>query len=95
VLYGAFRICTQALQAGHVGFSHGFSVELHSKYSPWWFSRAVLALILGKTTNATVPNQERTKTMTINSQFPIGVMIMRHGEKPGDPNNDKDGGPNL
>jgi hypothetical protein len=33
--------------------------------------------------------------MTTNSQFPLGVIIIRHGEKPGDPNNDKDGGPNL
>ena len=33
--------------------------------------------------------------MSTNSQFPLGVMIIRHGEKPGDPNNDNDGGPNL
>ena len=28
-------------------------------------------------------------------QFPKMVMIIRHGEKPGDPDNDNDGGPNL
>jgi hypothetical protein len=33
--------------------------------------------------------------MTSNQQFPDLVMIIRHGEKPGDPNNDNDGGPNL
>jgi hypothetical protein len=33
--------------------------------------------------------------MSTNPQFPLAVMIIRHGEKPGDPNNDKDGGPNL
>ena len=33
--------------------------------------------------------------MTTNGQFPQLVMIIRHGEKPGDPNNDKDGGPDL
>jgi hypothetical protein len=33
--------------------------------------------------------------MTPNEQFPLLVMIIRHGEKPGDPDNDKDGGPNL
>jgi hypothetical protein len=33
--------------------------------------------------------------MTTNGQFPKLVMIIRHGEKPGNPNNDKDGGPNL
>lgn len=33
--------------------------------------------------------------MTTNSQFPQAVMIIRHGEKPGDPSNDSDGGPNL
>lgn len=32
--------------------------------------------------------------MTTNSPFPSAVMIIRHGEKPGDPNNE-DGGPNL
>ena len=33
--------------------------------------------------------------MTTNGQFPQLVMIIRHGEKPGNPDNDKDGGPNL
>ena len=33
--------------------------------------------------------------MTTNQQFPQVVMIIRHGEKPGDPDNDSDGGPNL
>lgn len=33
--------------------------------------------------------------MTTIEQFPSLVMIIRHGEKPGDPNNDNDGGPNL
>jgi len=33
--------------------------------------------------------------MTTNSQFPLAVMIIRHAEKPGDPGNDNDGGPNL
>ena len=33
--------------------------------------------------------------MTTSSQFPLGVMIIRHGEKPGDPENDSEGGPNL
>ncbi len=33
--------------------------------------------------------------MTTNSPFPSAVMIIRHGEKPGDPSNDNDGGPNL
>ena len=33
--------------------------------------------------------------MTTNSQFPLGVMIIRHGEKPGDPDNDTNGGPTL
>src|SRR5215510_13648183 len=32
--------------------------------------------------------------MTTNAQFPQLVLIIRHGEKPGDPNGD-DGGPNL
>jgi len=29
------------------------------------------------------------------AQFPSLVMIIRHGEKPGNPSNDKEGGPNL
>lgn len=33
--------------------------------------------------------------MTSTAQFPTLVMIIRHGEKPGDPANDKDGGPDL
>ena len=33
--------------------------------------------------------------MSTNSQFPSVVMIIRHGEKPGDPANDNEGGPNL
>ena len=33
--------------------------------------------------------------MTPDEQFPSVVMIIRHGEKPGDPDNDNDGGPNL
>lgn len=33
--------------------------------------------------------------MTTNEQFPQVVMIIRHGEKPGDPDNDQNGGPNL
>ena len=33
--------------------------------------------------------------MTTTSLFPSAVMIIRHGEKPGDPSNDNDGGPNL
>lgn len=33
--------------------------------------------------------------MTTNAQFPQVVMIIRHGEKPGDPENDTNGGPNL
>jgi hypothetical protein len=33
--------------------------------------------------------------MTPGEQFPTLVMIIRHGEKPGDPDNDSDGGPNL
>ena len=33
--------------------------------------------------------------MTTNAQFPKLVMIIRHGEKPGNPDNDKEGGPNL
>ena len=33
--------------------------------------------------------------MSTNSQFPSVVMIIRHGEKPGDPSNDSEGGPNL
>lgn len=33
--------------------------------------------------------------MSTNSNFPALVMIIRHGEKPGDPSNDSDGGPNL
>ena len=33
--------------------------------------------------------------MSTNPNFPALVMIIRHGEKPGDPSNDKDGGPNL
>ena len=32
---------------------------------------------------------------TSNAQFPALVMIIRHGEKPGDPSNDSDGGPDL
>lgn len=32
---------------------------------------------------------------TTNPQFPLIVMIIRHGEKPGDPASDSDGGPNL
>ena len=32
---------------------------------------------------------------TTTEQFPLLVMIIRHGEKPGDPSNDNDGGPNL
>ena len=31
----------------------------------------------------------------MNSQFPQLVMIIRHGEKPGDPSNDSEGGPTL
>jgi hypothetical protein len=33
--------------------------------------------------------------MSPSAQFPNVVMIIRHGEKPGDPTNDKDGGPDL
>ncbi|HWO00461.1 MAG TPA: hypothetical protein VNS63_14450 [Blastocatellia bacterium] len=33
--------------------------------------------------------------MAISSKYPSLVMIIRHGEKPGDPGNDKEGGPNL
>lgn len=33
--------------------------------------------------------------MSTDSQFPQLVMIIRHGEKPGDPSNDNEGGPNL
>jgi hypothetical protein len=33
--------------------------------------------------------------MSSSAQYPSLVMIIRHGEKPGNPNNDKDGGPNL
>ncbi|HEX5875432.1 MAG TPA: hypothetical protein VFY60_12355 [Pyrinomonadaceae bacterium] len=33
--------------------------------------------------------------MSTSSPFPLAVMIIRHGEKPGDPSNDSDGGPNL
>lgn len=33
--------------------------------------------------------------MKISKQYPKLVMIIRHGEKPGDPENDKDGGPHL
>ena len=33
--------------------------------------------------------------MSPSAQYPSLVMIIRHGEKPGNPNNDKDGGPNL
>lgn len=33
--------------------------------------------------------------MTSSAQYPSLVMIIRHGEKPGNPSNDKEGGPNL
>ena len=33
--------------------------------------------------------------MSPTAQYPSIVMIIRHGEKPGNPSNDKDGGPNL
>jgi hypothetical protein len=33
--------------------------------------------------------------MSSSAQYPRLVMIIRHGEKPGDPSNDKNGGPNL
>lgn len=33
--------------------------------------------------------------MSSSAQYPSAVMIIRHGEKPGNPNNDKHGGPNL
>jgi hypothetical protein len=33
--------------------------------------------------------------MSSSAKYPSLVMIIRHGEKPGNPNNDKDGGPNL
>ena len=33
--------------------------------------------------------------MSPSAQYPRLVMIIRHGEKPGNPSNDKDGGPNL
>jgi hypothetical protein len=33
--------------------------------------------------------------MSPSAQYPSLLMIIRHGEKPGDPGNDKDGGPDL
>ena len=33
--------------------------------------------------------------MNTSKQYPKMVMVIRHGEKPGDPDNDKDGGPHL
>jgi len=33
--------------------------------------------------------------MATDEQYPSMVMILRHGEKPGNPDDDKDGGPNL
>lgn len=33
--------------------------------------------------------------MNTTAQYPSLLMIIRHGEKPGDPSNDKDGGPHL
>jgi hypothetical protein len=40
-------------------------------------------------------NQQRRRLMSSSAQYPRLVMIIRHGEKPGNPSNDKDGGPNL